>query len=244
VPTLVAALHRLGRGDQVVQPSPELGHAANYLYMLQGEPPSTERARALEQYLVSTIDHGLNASTFTARVVASAGADLGSAVIAALGALSGPLHGGAPSRALDMVDEIGSAERADDWIRGTLERGGRLMGFGHPAYRTEDPRSRMLKELAESLDAPNIELGEHVEERALALLRELRPGREIHTNVEFYAAFVLAGVGVPRSLFTPTFAVSRVIGWTAHVLEQVRDNAIIGPSARYVGPRPRVAAGV
>jgi citrate synthase len=143
-----------------------------------------------------------------------------------------------------MVDAIGTADRADAWIRDTLERGGRLMGFGHPAYRTEDPRSHMLKGLAESLGAPKIELGEHVEERALALLRELRPGREIHTNVEFYAAFVLDAVGVPRSLFTPTFAVSRVIGWTAHILEQVRDNAIIRPSARYVGPQPRVAAGV
>lgn len=239
-PTLVAGLYRLARGEQPVAPREDLGHAANYLYMLGGTEPSPQRARALETYLTSTIDHGFNASTFTARVVASAGADLGSAVIAALGALSGPLHGGAPSRVLDMLDEIGTPDQADAWIRAALARGDKIMGFGHPVYRTEDPRNVMLRQVAGELRSPRLELAEAVEASVLKSLRELKPDVPLHANVEFYASLVLEAVGLPRQLFTPTFAVSRVVGWTAHIAEQAGNNKIIRPSARYRGPVPEL----
>lgn len=236
-PTLVAALWRLSNGEQPIAPDPGLGHAENYLSMLTGEGPDPRRVGALERYLILTIDHGFNASTFAARVVASTRADLGSSIAAALGALSGPLHGGSPSRALDLLDEIGTIDRAESVIREHLARGERLMGFGHAVYRTEDPRSRMLRDVAEALGGPRIELAIEVERVALRLLREMR-GRELYANVEFYASVVLEAAGLPRELFTPTFAISRLIGWTAHVLEQTRDNRIIRPSARYVGPAP------
>ena len=237
-PTLTVALYRLQRGLEPIASNPDLPHAANYLFMLSGREPDPAHARAVEQYLISTIDHGFNASAFTARVIASTRADLGSAVTGALGALSGPLHGGAPSRALDMLDEIGTPENAEPWLRERLERGDRIMGFGHAVYRTEDPRSKLLLGIAQRLGGPRVQLAQAVERRALALLRELRPGRELYSNVEFYASVVLEAAGLPRELFTPTFAVSRVVGWTAHVLEQTEDNRIIRPSARYVGPVP------
>jgi citrate synthase len=238
-PTLVASLHRLSRGQAPVEPRADLGHAANYLYMLDGREPDSARARALETYLISTIDHGFNASTFTGRVVASAGADLGSAVIAALGALSGPLHGGAPSRVLDMLDEIATPDRADAWIRGRLGRGEVIMGFGHPVYRTTDPRDTLLRRVAKDLGSPRLELAEAVENAAVAAFRDLKPGATLNANVEYYAALVLEAAGLPRELFTPTFAVSRVAGWTAHIVEQAGNNKIIRPSARYTGPEPR-----
>jgi citrate synthase len=237
-PTLVVALYRLARGQELIAPRADLGHAANYLYMLEGAAPSAERVRALEAYLISTIDHGFNASTFTARVVASTGADLGSAVIAAIGALSGPLHGGAPSRVLDMLDDIGFADRVDDWVRDRLMRRQLIMGFGHPVYKTPDPRNVMLRDVAEELGSSRLDFAIHVEERVIAAFRELRPELRIHTNVEYYASVVLDAIGLPRELFTPTFAASRVIGWGAHIVEQTRDNQIIRPSARYVGPAP------
>jgi citrate synthase len=241
-PTLVASLHRLSRGQALVEPRADLGHAANYLYMLDGREPDPARARALETYLISTIDHGFNASAFTGRVVASAGADLGSAVIAALGALSGPLHGGAPSRVLDMLDEIGTPDRADAWIRGRLARGEVIMGFGHPVYRTTDPRDTLLRQVAKDLGSPRLELAEAVENAAVAAFRDLKPGATLNVNVEFYAALVLEAAGLPRELFTPTFAVSRVVGWTAHIVEQAGNNKIIRPSARDTGPQPRRGA--
>lgn len=240
-PTLVAALYRLSRGERPIEPRGDLGHAANYLYMLDGREPDPARARALETYLVSTIDHGFNASTFTARVVASAGADLGSAVIAALGALSGPLHGGAPSRVLDMLDEIGTPDRADAWIRGALARGEVIMGFGHPVYRTADPRDTLLRQVAGELGSPRLGLAKAVTDSARAAFAELKPGVPLPANVELYAALVLEAAGLPRQLFTPTFAVSRVVGWTAHIMEQAGNNKIIRPSARYTGPEPRRA---
>jgi citrate synthase len=236
---LVLALYRLSCGESPIEPRDDLGHAANYLYMLEGAVAAPDRVRALEAYLISTIDHGFNASTFTARVVASTGADLGSAVIAALGALSGPLHGGAPSRVLDMFDSIGDPENAEAWIRAALERGEKLMGFGHPVYRTVDPRNVMLKAVAEDLGSERLSFAAHVEQTAERLLRERRPDRPLYANVEFYASIVLDAIGLPRPLFTPTFAVSRVIGWTAHIVEQTKDNVILRPSARYVGPPPR-----
>ncbi|HSR99570.1 MAG TPA: citrate synthase [Kofleriaceae bacterium] len=235
---IVVALHRLARGEEPIAPRADLGHAANYLYMLEGREPSSERVRALEAYLISTIDHGFNASTFTARVVASTGADVASAVIAAIGALSGPLHGGAPSRVLDMLDAIGEPAGAEAWLREALERGEKLMGFGHPVYRTTDPRNVMLKEVAAELGSERLEFAAHVEETAERLLHERRPDHPLYANVEFYASIVLDAIGLPRALFTPTFAVSRVIGWTAHIVEQTTNNAILRPSARYVGPEP------
>jgi citrate synthase len=236
VPVLVAALHRCATGRAPIAPRADLSAAANYLYMVEGAEPDPERARAIEQYLILTIDHGFNASTFTARVVASTGADLGSAVVAALGSLSGPLHGGAPSRALDTLDEIGTPERTDAWVRDAVASGQRIMGFGHAVYRTADPRSVLLREVAESLGGPLIDFAGQVEGTVEKVLAELKPGRELHTNVEFYAGVVMEQCGLPRSLFTPTFAASRVIGWCAQVIEQARDSAIIRPSARYVGP--------
>jgi citrate synthase len=244
VPTILAALHRLRHGMEPVEPRDDLGHAAAYLTMLTGREPSPDRARAVEQYLVLTVDHGFNASTFTARVIASTGADVAGCLVGAIGALSGPLHGGAPSRALDTLDAIGTPDRIEPWIRQRVLAGDRIMGFGHPVYRTEDPRSRMLRGIARTLalgradDTRLVDLAERVERRVVEILAELKPGRELHTNVEFYAGVVMALCELPRELFTPTFAVARVIGWSANVLEQAMDPRIIRPSARYVGPPP------
>ncbi|GGN36173.1 citrate synthase [Streptomyces kronopolitis] len=238
VPTLITALHRLGRGLQPVEPRADLGHAANYLYMLTGEEPDPERVRAIEAYLISTIDHGFNASTFTARVIASTGADLAACLVGAVGALSGPLHGGAPSRALDMLDAIGTPDRIDSWVRDSILRGDRIMGFGHSVYRTEDPRSRMLRGVAERFGGQLVDFAVQVEARVEALLAELKPGRELHTNVELYAGVVMELCGLPREMFTPTFCAARVVGWSANILEQAEDSKIIRPAARYVGPPP------
>jgi citrate synthase len=238
VPTLICALWRIRQGSEPIAPHPELGYAANYLYMMQGKVPAPEHAAAVEKYLISTIDHGFNASTFTARVITSTGADLGAAVVGAIGALSGPLHGGAPSRALQMLDEIGVAENAEPWLRAAVERGDRLMGFGHRVYKTDDPRSLMLREVADELGGDKMELARHIEATAIKVLDELKPGRRLYTNVEFYAGIVMDRCGIPRELFTPTFAASRVIGWCAHILEQAADNRLIRPSAQYVGPPP------
>lgn len=238
VPTLVGALWRLRQGEEPVEPRADLGYAANYLYMISGAVPAPEHAAAVEKYLISTIDHGFNASTFTARVITSTGADLGAAVVGAIGALSGPLHGGAPSRALDMLEAIGEPDRAEPWLRDAVERGDRLMGFGHRVYKTDDPRSLLLRDVARSLGGERQEFAELVERTAVDVLAELKPGRKLYTNVEFYAGVVLDTCGVPRELFTPTFASSRVIGWCAHVLEQAAANRLIRPSAAYVGPPP------
>jgi citrate synthase len=240
VPTFITALYRLHQGLEPVMPHPELGYAANYLYMLTGDDPDPENARAIEQYLISTIDHGFNASTFTARVVASTGADLGAAVVAAIGSLSGPLHGGAPSRALDTLDAIGHPDRADAWIRDAVLSGERIMGFGHPVYKTDDPRSLMLRGVAERIgpDSGLVQFAKRVEGTIVDVLAELKPGRELYANVEYYAGVVMELVGLPREMFTPTFASSRVIGWCANILEQASDNRIIRPAARYVGPPP------
>ncbi|MFF0058074.1 citrate synthase/methylcitrate synthase [Streptomyces microflavus] len=238
VPTILTALQRLGQGLQPVEPREDLPYAANYLYMLTGSEPEPDRVRAVEQYLISTVDHGFNASTFTARVVASTGADLAACLVAAVGALSGPLHGGAPSRALDTLDAIGTPDRIDGWIREQVLSGRRIMGFGHPVYRTEDPRSRMLKSIAQSFGGPLVDFAVEVEQQVEAILAELKPGRELHTNVEFYAGVVMELCGLPRAMFTPTFCAARVIGWSANILEQAEDSKIIRPAARYIGTPP------
>jgi len=235
-PLFLAAFHRLRNGLDPLASQSELGHAANYLYLLTGQKPEEQHVRALDAYLVLLADHGMNASTFTARVVASTESDIASAVVAAVGALKGPLHGGAPSKVLDMLQAIGTTDRAESWLRDALARGDRLMGFGHRVYKTEDPRAEELREMARLASPQEFALARRVEELALALLEEQKPGRRLYTNVEFYSAVLLASVGLPGDLFTPTFAVSRAAGWTAHILEQVGNNRLIRPEADYTGP--------
>ena len=235
-PTILAALHRLRLGLRPIAPRPDLSPAADWLHMIAGAEPPPEHVRAIERYLVATIDHGFNASTFTARVVASTGADLAAAVVAAIGAFSGPLHGGAPDRALAALDEIGDPSRIDDWVRGKLAAGDRIMGFGHAVYTTEDPRALMLRETARELGGELVDFACAVEERVVAILAEVKPDRRLYTNVEFFAGVVMELCGIPRDMFTPTFAVSRVVGWAANVLEQSTERRIIRPAAQYVGP--------
>jgi citrate synthase len=221
-----------------VPPRQDLSYAANYLWMLLGEEAPADHVRAIEQYLILTIDHGFNASTFAARVITSTGADLAAAITGAIGALSGPLHGGAPSRALDMLDDIATPDRADTWLRTAVERGERIMGFGHRVYKTDDPRSLFLRGVAQQLGGPLVDFAEQVERTAVDVLAELKPGRQLYTNVEFFAGVVMHTCGIPRDMFTPTFASSRTIGWATHVMEQAADNRLIRPAARYVGPPP------
>ena len=240
-PTIVGTYWRIRRGESPVPVRSELGHAAHYLHQLSGSEPTAERARALETYLNTVCDHGLNASTFAARVIVSTKSDVISAIGGAVGALKGPLHGGAPGPALDMVFEIGKPERAEPVIRAILDRGERIMGFGHRVYRVRDPRADVLAAAAERFysndgDRSVYELARHVEATALRLLREKKPDRRLDTNVEFYTALLLHGIGLPIELFTPTFAVGRVLGWSAHCLEQLRDGRLIRPQSRYIGP--------
>jgi citrate synthase len=241
VPSVLARLHRRAAGLALVEPDPWLGHAAAYLYEVTGVVPSEAHVRALEQYLILTIDHGFNASTFTGRVVASTGASIVDVVCSAIGALAGPLHGGAPSRALDALDAIGTPERAADWVRGEVESGRRIMGFGHAVYRVADPRSSLLREVAHELGGELVERAMAIEAEILATLAEIKPDRPLPSNVEFYAGVIMATVGLPRSMFTPTFAVSRTVGWCTHALEQAAAAKLIRPSARYVGPAPHSA---
>ena len=244
IPTIVAAYSRLRKGVAPLAPRVDLGHAANFLYMLNGQSPDEERVRGLETYLNTVIDHGLNASTFTARVIVSTGSDLVSAVVGAIGALKGPLHGGAPGPALNMVFEIGDASRAEPVLRAKIERGEKLMGFGHRVYKVRDPRADVLAAAAERMftragDMSLYRLARVVESTAVRLLEEYKPGRRLQTNVEFYTALLLHGLELDVDLFTPTFAMSRVSGWIAHALEQQRANRIIRPQSEYAGPRHR-----
>ena len=248
-PTIVAAFARLSAGKEPIAPRPDLGHASNYLYMLNGEVPDPERVRGLETYLNTVVDHGLNASTFTCRVITSTGSDLVSAIVGAIGALKGPLHGGAPGPALETVFEIGDASRAEEVLRGKIEAGERLMGFGHRVYKVRDPRADVLATAAERLftragDMRLYKLARAVESTAIRLLEEYKPGRRLQTNVEFYTALLLHGLGLEVPLFTPTFAISRVSGWIAHAFEQRAANRLIRPKSQYVGPRDRRWNGV
>ena len=243
-PTIVATYWRLLKEKKPVAPDPELGHAANYLYMLTGEPPSPGYVRALETYLNTVVDHGLNASTFVARAIVSTRSDAVSAVVGAIGSLKGPLHGGAPGPALDMVFEIGEANRAEPYLREKIEQGERLMGFGHRVYKVRDPRADVLAAAAKRLytsdgDEVLYELALEVEKTTLRLLAEYKPGRNLKTNVEFYTALLLHGLQLPTDLFTPTFAVGRVAGWTAHCFEQRAQDRLIRPQSRYIGPKDR-----
>jgi len=243
-PVIVATYVRLLNGQNIPAPRENLGQAGNYLYMLSGETPQAEQVRGLETYLNTVVDHGLNASTFTARVITSTGSDLVSAVVGAVGALKGPLHGGAPGPALDMVFEIGEASRAEMIMRQKLERHERLMGFGHRVYRTHDPRAEVLSAAAEKMfrhagDMGLYTLARQVENVAVRLLAERYPDRNLKTNVEFHTALLLHGLGLTTDMFTPTFAISRVAGWIAHIFEQGRQSRIIRPESEYIGPRDR-----
>lgn len=243
-PAIVAAFWRLRHGQEPVTPHADLGHAANYLYMLTGSEPPPQRARALETYLNTVSDHGLNASTFVARVIISTDSDLVSAITGAIGALKGPKHGGAPGPALQLVFESGTAENAELVLRAHLDRGERLMGFGHRIYKVRDPRAEVLGAAAEQLYLSGraaqgglelFNLARHVEETAVRLLEEYKPGRNLQTNVEFYTALLLHGVGLDTDLFTPTFAIGRVLGWIAHAYEQQATGRLIRPSSVYTG---------
>jgi len=243
-PTIVGTYWRVLNGQGAVPVRSDLPHAAHYLHQLFGAEPSAERVRGLETYLNTVCDHGLNASTFAARVIVSTRSDVISGVTGGVCALKGPLHGGAPGPALDMVFEIGAPERAEAVIRAKLDRGERLMGFGHRIYRVRDPRADVLGQAAERFYASGgdqrlYDLARQVEATALGLLRERKPERRIDTNVEFYTALLLHGLGLPSGLFTPTFAVGRVLGWSAHCLEQLRDGRLIRPQSTYIGPTDR-----
>jgi len=243
-PTIVAAYWRLRNGEAPVEPRDDLGHAANYLYMLTGEEPDDAAARGLATYLNSVVDHGMNASTFTARTIVSTESDVVSAVTGAVGALKGPLHGGAPGPVLEMLLEIESAGDPEAVLREKLEAGERLMGFGHRVYKVRDPRAAVLSAAAERFyedadDRAFFDMAGEVEEAAVDVLAEYKPGRSLDTNVEFYTAVLLHGVGIPRELFTATFGVSRVGGWTAHCLEQLGNNRLIRPRSRYGGETGR-----
>ena len=212
--------------------------AEKFLLRWRGEA-DPRHVKAIDTYWICTAEHGLNASTFTARVVASTGADCGAALSSAVGALSGPLHGGAPAYVLPMLEEVEKMGDAERWVNQALEAGKRIMGFGHRVYRAEDPRSRILKRTAEELGSPQIEVAEELEKAALAALQERHPERVIATNVEYYSAIVLDIAGVSPALAPGMFACSRVAGWSAHILEQKRTGRLFRPSARYVGPAPR-----
>jgi citrate synthase len=240
-PSALAAFARLRAGQEPVEADPSLDLVPGFLYQLTGARPDPSTARALDAYFVVGAEHGLNASTFTARVITSTRSDLASAVTGAIGTLKGPLHGGAPSEVVEQIHQVGSVERAEQWVKETLDRGERLMGFGHRVYRAYDPRARALRKVVESMDhKPDwLELAIKVEDVALRVLAERHPERALKTNVEYYAAAVLQGVGLTPDLFPATFALARHAGWTAHVIEQSADNRLIRPDARYTGPAER-----
>jgi citrate synthase len=242
VAVALAAAIRIRDGRMPVAPDPRIGHAADFLRMLKGEAPSQEDADALETYLLCSVDHGLNASTFTGRVVASTQASLSDAVTAALCALKGPLHGGAPGPVLDMLDSIGPVENAEPWLDTAVMRGDRLMGFGHRMYRVRDPRCDVVKAVVARLNrnAGRLRYAEAVEAAALSVLEKRKPQRSLQTNHEFYTALLLEALGLPRDAFTGAFAVARVVGWIAHALEQRAGGRLIRPQSEYVGPVPSV----
>jgi citrate synthase len=240
-PSALAAFARLRSGKEPVNPDPNLGVAGGFLYQLSGERPDEAAARALDAYFVVGAEHGFNASTFTARVITSTRSDIASAVVGAIGALKGPIHGGAPTEVVNQLHEMGSAEQAERWIRDAVGRGDRIMGFGHRVYRAYDPRAAALRRVAEGLTgtAEWLDMAVQVEDIALRVLAELKPHRVIKTNVEYYAAAVLQGVGLPPDLFPATFALARHAGWTANCLEQAAANRLIRPAVRYVGSAER-----
>ncbi len=240
VPVFTAAVLRGLNGEAPIAPDPALGHAEDFLRMLRGEAVPSHHAKALDTYLVTVADHGLNASTFAARTIASTQAGMFSSIVGGVCALKGPLHGGAPGPVLDMLDAIGSPDAASGWLTQAVQRGDRLMGFGHRVYRVRDPRADVLKRVARSLreDENRIKFAEQVEQAALTVLADQKKGRVLETNVEFYTALVLEALKLPRESFTMIFAMGRVAGWTAHVLEQLKGGRLIRPQSEYIGPMP------
>jgi citrate synthase len=240
-PSALAAFARIREGKDPIDPDPSLNLSQGFLYQLKGERPDAGTARALDAYFIVGAEHGFNASTFTARVITSTMSDIASAVAGAIGTMKGPLHGGAPSEVVDQLAKMGSVEHAEQWLRDALDRGERLMGFGHRVYRAYDPRAAALRKVAEGMEhKPDwLALAIQVEDMALRLLAERHPDRPLKTNVEFYAAPVLQGVGLTPDLFPATFSLARHAGWTAHVLEQAGANRLIRPDVRYVGPAER-----
>lgn len=245
IPAIVAHTYRIKQGKEIVEPKPEHGLAAGFLYMLEGEEPSAARVAGLNAYLVAVAEHGLNASTFTGRVVTSTDSDMVSALTAAIGALKGPKHGGVPGPVLKMLQAIGSPDKADAYIRNEMTSGRRIMGFGHRVYKVRDPRAQLLSDaaatMAETSGDENVNnlltLTKAVEDTTVKVLAELKPGRDLYANVELYAALILHAVGVPSELFTPIFAIGRTSGWTAHMIDQLEDQRLIRPASVYVGPR-------
>jgi len=242
VPVIVASYQRQRNGEQPVASRDDLGIAANYLYGISGTAPGDAETRGLNTYLCTVSDHGMNASTFTARVIASTASDMISAVTGAIGALKGPLHGGAPGPALTMIEEIGTPDRADAWMKDAIAKGKKLMGFGHRIYKVRDPRAEVLyaaaEELADETDEREaLALAKAVEQAGIKVLNEAKPGRNLNTNVEFYTALLLRELGLSADLFSPTFAVGRTAGWIAHIMEQRAGGRIIRPQSEYVGPR-------
>jgi len=239
-PTLVAAWDRLRRGLATVDPDPALSHAANFLWMKDGSVPIAEAEKALDIYLILLADHSYNASTFSARVTASTGADIYSAVTSAVATLAGDLHGGAPSKVMTMLEEIGSPENAEDYVRALIAAGGKIMGMGHREYKIRDPRAaqleRMAKNLTEKSHTTWYLIARALEDAADKVLQEKKPGKPIYANVEFYTAPTLSSLGIPSDEFTCAFACGRIAGWSAHVLEQGAHNRLIRPQATYVGP--------
>jgi citrate synthase len=240
-PSALAAFARIREGKEPVEPDLSLDLVEGFLYQLTGERPEPATARALDAYFIVGAEHGFNASTFTARVVIGTNSDIASAVSGAIGTMKGPLHGGAPSEVVDQLSKMGTVEHAEEWLRGALDRGERLMGFGHRVYRAYDPRAAALRKVAEGMEhKPDwLQLAIQVEDMALRLLAERHPDRPLKTNVEFYAAPVLMGVGLTPDLFPATFSLARHAGWTAHVLEQAANNRLIRPDVRYVGHEER-----
>jgi citrate synthase len=242
-PTIVAAHARLSKGQDVIAPREDLGLAANFLYMVHGREPDPIAAKALDTYWVTVIDHGMNASTFTGRVIASTRSDMVSAVTGAIGALKGPLHGGAPGPVLDMLVDIGTLDNAEKWLRSEIAQGRRIMGFGHRVYKVRDPRAEVLSAVAEEMTRAKLEnrklfdLALEVEKIAIKVLDEAKPGRNLRTNVEFYTALVLQGIGLEPRSFVAMFACGRVAGWCAHVIEQHAEDHLIRPKSEYVGPK-------
>ena len=237
-PTIVGATYRRRQGKDIVEPRDDLSHAANVLWMMEGKEPDSDAVHRVDSYLVLLADHGLNASTFAARVVASTGSNLTSAVVGAIGALSGPAHGRATYDARTMLDKIGSAENADKWLHEAHARHERFSGFGHRVYRTYDPRAKILREMAKAAAPELHRTAARTEELALQILHEAHPERPNATNVDFWASVVLTGAGIPKEIFTCLFATSRVAGWTAHVLESLSDLRIIRPASVWTGPQP------
>lgn len=236
-PVLTAVLYRLQQELPPVEPRNDLSHTANYLWMLKGTEPTAAQIEALETYLNLTMEHGMNASTFAARVTVSTESDMVSAITSAIGTMKGPLHGGAPSGVIDLLEEIESPERIEPVISAKLAQGEKIMGFGHRIYRTEDPRSILLREKCLALAGEDewLDLAVAAEKEIIRLLNNRKPGRALYTNVEFYAAAIMRSIEMPPVLFTPTFSVARIVGWTAHILEQQRDNVIFRPQSEYIG---------